>query len=344
MVSEDNLILALEFLTEGARAAVPRSLSRDEFQVESFQAETQRIHEKARDWTQGYGVQGLGIGEKLSGGHGTGELAMRVYVEKKKAEAKIKHQVPKTVKIPEIPDVPTDVVEIGRVELESFSDRVRPAMPGSGVGHLDVSVGTFGCLVRKRGTDDGLYILGNSHVLADSGLASPGDPILQPAKADGGNKTADTIAHLSEFVPFDFSPTGFPNLVDAAIAKVAEEGSVNPEIRILGKRPIGVSTALQRGMRVRKVGRTSDYSISEITDLHYRLRMSYKYYPDGRRMRAGLGDQVLCTRYTAGGDSGSLVLNDRHRAVGLHFAGSYSSSIFNRIRNVLDLLNVELVV
>jgi hypothetical protein len=70
------------------------------------------------------------------------------------------------------------------------------------------------------------------------------------------------------------------------------------------------------------------------------MRLEYPT-PSGRRA-AGLTDLVLCSRYTAGGDSGSLVLNNRNRAVGLHFAGSPSSSIFCRIHNVFKLLNVEL--
>ena len=61
-----------------------------------------------------------------------------------------------------------------------------------------------------------------------------------------------------------------------------------------------------------------------------------------RHQFLGLRDQVLCTRYTAGGDSGSVVLNSRNRIVGLHFAGSESTSIFNRISHVFTLLDIDL--
>jgi hypothetical protein len=57
----------------------------------------------------------------------------------------------------------------------------------------------------------------------------------------------------------------------------------------------------------------------------------------------GFRDQVLCTRYSASGDSGSAVLNMEKEIVGLHFAGSDSSSIFNRIGHVLDALSIEVV-
>ncbi len=198
--------------------------------------------------------------------------------------------------------------------------------------------------MRKKGNPDGgLYILSNSHVLANSGVAEVGDRVIQPGDLDGGRVRNDTLAELAEFVPFDFSP-GYPNLVDAAIAKVKNSRSVGPEIRILGVQPKGVSEALRRGMRVRKVGRTTDFTTGVIQDLHYRVRISYRNSKKNPRSRrpAGLRDLVLCTRYTAGGDSGSVVLNDRDYAVGLHFAGSPSSSIFCRIRNVFDALDLKL--
>jgi hypothetical protein len=95
-------------------------------------------------------------------------------------------------------------------------------------------------------------------------------------------------------------------------------------------------------MQVQKTGRTTDFTIGVITDINYRLPMSYKK-PGGGTGRVGMRDQVLCTRYTAGGDSGSAVLNMNKEVVGLHFAGSPSSSIFNKISNVLVALNIEIV-
>jgi hypothetical protein len=35
------------------------------------------------------------------------------------------------------------------------------------------------------------------------------------------------------------------------------------------------------------------------------------------------------------------VLNSSNRAIGLHFAGAVSGSVFNRIKHVLRLLRVE---
>lgn len=136
---------------------------------------------------------------------------------------------------------------------------------------------------------------------------------------------------------------GLPNLVDAAIAQVRNPEEVTAAVRLIGI-PTGYSLYVRRGMNVYKSGRTTDYTVGEIRDIDYRLQMWYKR-PDGSGTtgRVGLRDQVLCTRYTAPGDSGAAVFNISGRVVGLHFAGSSSTSIFNRIGNVLDLLDLELV-
>ena len=206
---------------------------------------------------------------------------------------------------------------------------------------MKVTVGTFGCLVRRKGDKKGLYILSNSHILANQGVASVGDVIIQPGRADGGKAPKDVIAKLNDWVPFQFTPSTFPNLVDAAIAKVKAPKLVTSAIRLIGV-PKGVSKVVRRGMRVQKTGRSTDYTQGIIRDVNYRLALRYKK-PGGGTGRVGLKDQILCTRYTAPGDSGSAVLNMRKKVVGLHFAGSSSTSIFNRIGHVLDLLDIDVV-
>jgi hypothetical protein len=53
--------------------------------------------------------------------------------------------------------------------------------------------------------------------------------------------------------------------------------------------------------------------------------------------------QVLCTRYTDGGDSGSLILDAEGYAIGLHVCGGPGASIFSPIQFVLDDLGIDLV-
>jgi hypothetical protein len=351
MTTESMLLEALDMLTEGADAPVVfgtqtlGSASRAAAPQRVLRPEALATHKENKSWAYGPDIQGLGIGEKVTDGELLKDVVLKIYVKEKKPESKLKGlvKIPKEVKIAGIDrKLPTDVEAIGKVAKEANTTRVRPAIPGFSLGHPAITAGTFGCLVRKKGDTKTLYILSNSHVLANEGLASVGDKIIQPGDYDGGAAPADVLATLAQFVPFTFSTTGYTNLVDAAIAKVKNPKQVTSAIRIIGV-PAGTSTALARGMQVQKCGRTTDYTIGVVRDINYRTALQYKK-PGGGTGRVGFTDQVLCSRYTAGGDSGSAVLNTKKQIVGLHFAGSDSSSIFNKIANVFAAFSVSPVV
>jgi hypothetical protein len=53
-------------------------------------------------------------------------------------------------------------------------------------------------------------------------------------------------------------------------------------------------------------------------------------------------DQLLAGPMSQGGDSGSAVLDNDRKIVGLLFAGSDQTTIINRIQNVFSLLGVAL--
>ena len=336
MVEEKTLVRGLELLTEGFNAQLPARLA-----TEAFLAEAEVVRSQAQEWTYGTGIVGLGVGEKISNGQPTGELSLRVYVERKLPKRAVAQPIPSAVTVPEVGELTTDVIELGHVEPQSFRERTRPAMPGCGLGHITATVGTFGCLVKRPG-DDGLYILSNSHVLADVGFAQSGDPIVQPGSLDGGDATEDALATLAEFVPFTFADVGFDNQVDAAIARVRRRDWVVTQIRELGVAPGGVGRVIRRGMQIKKVGRTTGYTTGVIQDVHFRTALDYPRPNGARTQRVGFKDQVLCSRYSDGGDSGAIVLNSSNRVIGLHFAGAVSGSVFNRIQHVLRLLRVEI--
>jgi hypothetical protein len=301
-----------------------------------------KLEEQHRSWVCGAGVQALGIGHKVTDGVDTGELALRVYVEEKKANRKIEHPIPKRVDAIDDGPITTDVIEIGRLETELFTGSSDPLAPGVGVGNpLDDNVGTLGAIVRRR-SDDALALLSNAHVLARDGLSNIGEGIVQPSTRDGGHAVTDRVARLAGFQPFEFTQTGFPNLVDAAIAELDGGRACVDQIRLLGHAPRGITKNVRRGMHVHKVGRTSDLTTAIIQDVHFRLQFRLRQ-TKRRRARVGFRHQVMCTRFTAPGDSGSLVLSSSGRAVGLHFAGSMTASIFNRIGHVLDALDVDLI-
>ena len=59
---------------------------------------------------------------------------------------------------------------------------------------------------------------------------------------------------------------------------------------------------------------------------------------EGQMIISGIGGQ-----FSAGGDSGSLILDKQRRAVGLLFAGNDSITIGNDIHNVLEALDIRFI-
>lgn len=290
---------------------------------------------RLRDLVAQPNVVAVGIAEKESHGQLTGELALTFYVERK-GDVPAAQQVPAMVPTSLArPDLPTDVVELGRIAPEALA-QATPIVPGFSTGHPDIGAGTLGALVGPRARP---RILSNSHVLAASGLAALGDPILYPGALDGG-MPGDVVARLSMAVPFD-AGGDFVNAMDAATARVLP--SRRPELRsriaLLGVVPAG-TTLPARGMQVAKVGRTTGLTRGEVRDVNFRFVLDYGD-PVGS---VGFTDQVLCTRYTAPGDSGSLVLEEATGlAVGLHFAGAGGGSVFSPIRPILRALRSRLI-
>jgi hypothetical protein len=246
---------------------------------------------------------------------------------------------------------------------QSPTERFRPAPGGVSIGHRDITAGTLGCLVRKNGQ---VLILSNNHVLANSNEATIGDPILQPGPHDGGRLPDDHIADLEAFVTISFigGPSGCPvargtanwlnalaravgsnarlraiseqiteNLVDAAVARPLTDADVSDQI--LGIGTIEGSASADLGMAVKKSGRTTGLTTGEIQQIDVTVSVQY-----GAGRIALFTDQLMAGPMSQGGDSGSAVLDDNNRLVGLLFAGSENSTIINRIENVFSALGV----
>ena len=273
-------------------------------------------------------VVGVGIGEKIKDGKRTGRTCLKVYVEKKVAEGKLSKQdlVP-----PLIAGVETDVVEVGTIRpLASNQQRSRPAGGGASIGHYKITAGTLGCLVKDKKTGRAL-ILSNNHVLANSNKAKKGDSIIQPGAADGGQNPQDKIAELERWVKVGFGNKA--NTVDAAVALPLNDQDVSPEISSIGI-PQGTIKG-EVGFVVQKTGRTTDHTLGEIKDVNATVRVDY----DGKT--ALFRNQILTSAMSQGGDSGSLVLDQKRRAVGLLFAGSNLVTICHPIAEVFKSLDIR---
>ena len=280
-------------------------------------------------------VVGVATGYIITKGKPTKELGLSVFVEKKMDVEP--HELvggPKK----EIEGIRTDVVETGRIDALAYKARIRPARPGFSIGHFRITAGTFGCMVQDKKTHE-FKILSNNHVLANVNVAKPGDSILQPGRYDGGMHPRDTIATLESFVPLVSSPY---NLVDAAVAKPNDLRLVIPSIVRIG---IPTGTPCHSGaqarprMRVVKSGRTTQTTTGVVINNNATVRV---HYGAGRYLL--FKNQIVTTAMSAGGDSGSLLLDlATRRAVGLLFAGSKRITIHNNIANVLMALGITLV-
>jgi hypothetical protein len=273
-------------------------------------------------------VVGVGIGEKITGGLPVGRMSLKVYVEKKIKKSRLA----KSDLVPQkLSQIETDVEAVGKIKPLANMARMRPALGGASIGHYKITAGTLGCLVRDKKTGRN-FILSNNHVLANSNGAKKGDIIIQPGTADGGKAPEDRIANLERWIKIDFTDAG--NLVDSSVAVPVSEEVVKPEIASIGA-PRGVSKARLK-MIVQKSGRTTGHTVGKIKDTNATMKVSY-----GRKT-AVFRDQILTTAMSQGGDSGSLVLDEKNRAVGLLFAGSDLATLCNPIQEVLRLLEVTM--
>lgn len=308
-------------------------------------------------------VVGVAIGNKVIQGRQTDERCIVVFVEHKRPETELRRRdiVPK-----EIEGVHTDVVETGRFSALNLlqpkpvdrTRRIRPAPGGVSIGHIRITAGTLGVVAHRRGR---AVILSNNHVLANANDARTGDLILQPGPADGG-RVEDAIAMLSDFVPIQFNerrlgvlgrflgkalapflswagfglkrlPSGRTNLVDAAVADPIAADLVAPNVLGIGRVRGTVEPTI--GMRVRKSGRTTGNTEGRLTAIDAVVEVDY----GGKT--AMFREQVVSDILSQGGDSGSLIVDEQDRGVGLLFAGSATTTLINPLGAVAQFLDLS---
>ncbi|CAN5699783.1 hypothetical protein BH23GEM10_BH23GEM10_12550 [soil metagenome] len=236
-----------------------------------------------------------------------------------------------------------DVVVTGRIDATDYNNpqtKQRPAPSGFSVGHPDITAGTIGAIVNKNGNT---YILSNNHVIANSNNANIGDPTLQPGPYDGGT-LADQIGTLADFETIIMG--GAENRMDAAIALVSAgdvEGAT-PTTYAYGA-PTSTVNGATVNMNVQKFGRTTGHTFGVVQETNVTVSVCYVsrglfQCAEAATFTGQIG--ISDGNFSAGGDSGSLIVDMNKNPVALLFAGSSTRTLANPIGEVLTRFGVAI--
>lgn len=196
--------------------------------------------------------------------------------------------------------------------------------------------GTLGSLIRDAGGTR--YILSNNHVLARVDQAAIGEDISQPGLIDNSCRVPRIVADFSGKAPLGSN-------VDAAVATL-RSGTMNTTgtIEDVGTPSTTVRTPTV-GLAVAKSGRTTGFTTGKIASVNTSVSVQYqKNCGSGKKFVISYTNQVVInsSSFSAGGDSGSLIVSNTsstcRQPIALLYAGSSSTTIGNPIGQVLTKL------
>jgi hypothetical protein len=177
-------------------------------------------------------------------------------------------------------------------------------------------------------------------VLGRSDQAVAGEDVSQPGLIDNGCRVATLVADFT-----GASPLG--SNVDAAVAQLRtgqmDSTGFIEDVGVPGSSVVNPSV----GLNVAKSGRTTGFTTGTISSINTSVSVQYQAgCNSGKKFTVSYTNQVVInsTTFSAGGDSGSLIVtnNASHNPVALLFAGSSSSTIGNPIGEVLTKLGAVL--
>jgi len=286
-------------------------------------------------------VLGAAFGRRIVGGQYQDEPALVIYVARKVPATFLppSRLLPRRVYVGS-DSVEVDVLETGPFYPFSFTSRDRPAPSGISIGRAadqPIDAGTLGCLVTDN-TDQTLSILSCNHVLANENAGAVGDAIVQQGTIDGGSSPADNIAALKRFVNINATgntvdcaiaqvndqtlgntvvnamknnlmpvPTVDHPAVGLLFAGACNRTVLNPIASVLSQLNVSLlsgnnaTTTAAVGMHVEKVGRSSQYSTADVTELDVSITLAYTFG------NATFDHQIATASLGQAGDSGSIV-------------------------------------
>jgi hypothetical protein len=277
------------------------------------------------------GVVTTGVGLRERGGQITDELCIIIGVEKKLPASQLgsAEVLPRTldgvgVDVQQRRDLVPLIRMVDPRELEDWG-QYRPLKGGSQISNLklnpsgQVSLGTLGAIVLVTpggNSPDAPFVglLSNQHVLYAIG-GQNGDSIFQPA-ARGAMVATNYTGRKDSSRPF----------VDAGVARIASGIGITNEVLRIGTLT-GMAAPIPES-RVRKYGYYTEYTVGMITQLFVE-RDGLDSYVYGFRVMSAAGQDGSQfplldpnRKFADEGDSGSVIVNDNNRVVGLLCAGT----------------------
>jgi hypothetical protein len=334
---------AISVLSQGRGTPAGVTLSEE---VLSSLSQVQRRNEQALFNIRGVVAVGIGLLEDRD------EPSIHIYLN-----TRVPNASPLAVP-PQVEGIPVRVIVTDEIKAldgpPGNNHRLKYAKPvpmGVSTGNDNgCFAGTLGYRVFRKGQSSVVGYITNAHV------ASAGGPNLCPNQAafsedqfqpglleTSCSATGNKIGDLVQFVPVVFGGS-FENTVDAAFV-ASSRTNVNKSILDIGNpSPTLANPALNQS--VQKSGRTTGFTTGTITTINTTVTVNYG---SGCGLAKFVG-QIAITpgTFSSGGDSGSPILtllkdsSNRFRPVGLLFAGSSTTTIANRLSDVLGALGAQI--
>lgn len=264
------------------------------------------------------GVHGTSVGLKHVDGELTREFAIVIHLTKKRPAK----DVPPNERIPkEIDGFPTDVIETDQPEpCAGDNNKLRPVLGGAQLA-IASHYGTLGCIV-KDSSGPTYYALSNQHV-----LTTVNAHVFQPK-----NESCDKIGETKRAV---LSPR-----VDGAICSLDSHGvtwtaQIIDLNGVTGSRTV---TWADLPLAVKKRGRTTLLTTGRITNINYSgVRTDGWVFQEQQYIQSNGGN------FDEPGDSGSALVDNDVKVVGLVWGMSGSNGVASPIDFVRSELSIEVV-
>jgi hypothetical protein len=315
------------------------------------------IKERAAEWLHKVpGVQGVGVGGKVTAGEPTGELSITVFVERKRPLA----DVPRDEQVPaEIEGVPTDVIEEPEIRvlqgvpgIPTGTERLdeeeyRPVRGGVEVNRVSGPLrGTLGCLCTVTGDPRRVIALTNHHIVLKQCADTPaGQNCGQPKGRESSTRSChDIIGKLVDAQCDTKLDIGLIQLNPGMqwLAEIEGDGIVT------GARTLTAADAQPGTLQVKKRGFTSELTGGVVTHVgrtgvaRNHDQTVHRTFTNGIRIQANPDPETSgSTEFANDGDSGAAVRDLSGAVVGILFGAGAGIGMAFPIQDVIDFFATD---